>query len=89
MTKQERLEHYKILLDAFKKNHEDTFDNGFCWCFKAIIGTGAYYGQFEILYPELYGQKPKNKTNGFYWWPTRDRKQRISALKKAIELCKK
>ena len=87
MNKQTRLEHYKILLDAYERKHEDTFDNGFCWAFKKIIGTDAYYGQFEILYPELYSQKPQDEKHGFYWWSTRNRKSRINALKKAIELC--
>ena len=86
MTKQERLEHYKILLDAYERKHEDTFDYGFCWAFKKIIGTDAYYEQMEAIYPELYSQKPDEK-HGFYWWSTQKRKSRINALKKAIELC--
>ena len=86
MDKQTRLEHYKILLDAFKKRHEDTIDNGLCWCFKEIIGTTKPYSDFRNEYPELYAQKPI-KSNNWYWWPLESRKLRIEALKKAIELC--
>ena len=61
MTKQTRLKHYKILLDAYEtyeKNHE-YLDEGFCWATKKIVGNRKIYDDFRSEYPELYKQDPK------------------------------
>ena len=90
MTKQTRLKHYKILLDAYEtyeKNHE-YLSEGFCWATKMIIGNRKIYDDFRSQYPELYKQRPETMWSDYCWWEQGYRKPRIEALKKAIELCK-
>jgi len=89
MTKRERLEIYREMLNAWENRHLTT-DFGFChWLF--VNNLRSIWN-----YTELMAQKPKweyrRKSAGRgtvrtdYWWSPSNRKKRIEALKRAIEL---
>ena len=100
MTKRQRLNIYKELLEYYKEELEDfdVFTVTFGMCSKLwhiiqernIPNTIPFSMVIEVNFPELYLQKPKRRYDG-YWW-SRDTKigirKRIEAIEKAIELTK-
>lgn len=89
MTKKERLQVYKDILDQFKTLNSN---RGFC--------TGIIRAKSRINltistdieeYPELMAYKPKkyyidkNKFHTSYWWSPNNTKHRIEVLEKIIK----
>lgn len=88
MKKKERLSLYKQALQDFENRNWYT-DIGFCHYFSRKHHIEVYFrSYFEETFPELYAQKPEVEASIVgHWWENGDRKSRVEALKKAIELC--
>jgi len=83
-AKQERHKIYKLMLELYLS--EDFSFSGFC-SLVTYIKFQSIYKVFNLGdLPELYAQKPADAI--LFWFPTEDRKSRITILMKCIKLTK-
>lgn len=93
MEQHERLELYEKALKDWSKpyGYGSNTGVGFCCYFNRQHFLNAYHN-FEEIFPELYKQRrtPRACLDHYTEFGSRDegRKQRVEALKAAIELCR-
>lgn len=90
-TKAQRKKLYQAMLDKFTRDPE--YREFLCLLARRMTGNelkSKYTSMIQesVIHkklPELFAQRPKEADHA--WWDTRIRKQRITALKRAIKLC--
>jgi len=95
-TRKQRQRIYEQALTIYK-NFKQPIKAGICLALSQSIETTQHIAEYkcendlayyhmENEFPELYAQKPKHYID-VYWWDVSDRKSRIKAFQKAINLC--
>jgi len=86
LTRAERLEHYKRVLDSYVNEEDGLNDVGICDRIWRLWYKGNYPSEkVHELYPEFATFKPENTYPYEYWFETTE--ERIKCLKKCIEMC--